>query len=302
VTSGRRAGIVSVVVAIVGLSLGSTLVKWSQTAGPTVAWWRMLASATVWMAILAVRRRRLVTAAELRQAVVPGMAFGLDLMCFFTGVTHTTVANAEFIAALSPLIVVPAGAALFHEHLRPSALSFGLVSLLGLALVLLTGDSDGEATWRGNALIAVATVLWAVYLLTSRRLRQTMSVEATMASVMLVATLTITPIGVAGGQLGDLTGRSWITILALTAITGSAHGLLVFAQRSVPVGTISLLTVGQPALAVLWSVLILGAMLAPIQYVGMVVVLAGLVLMVRASRRTVVSVPPTTGELAGPAG
>ena len=67
-TSGRRLGIIAVVVAVVGLSLASTLVKWSQTSGPAVAWWRMLASTAVWATILAVRRRRLVRTAELRQA------------------------------------------------------------------------------------------------------------------------------------------------------------------------------------------------------------------------------------------
>ena len=67
-------------------------------------------------------------------------------------------------------------------------------------------------------------------------------------------------------------------IVILGLITGTAaHGLMVFAQHSVPVGVISMLQVSQPALAVLWSVVFLGSTVRAIQIVGMALVITGLV-------------------------
>ncbi len=301
--SARSVGMIAVTLAVLCFSLGSTLVKKSQTPGPTVAFWRMVAASSVWTAVLWVRQRRLVTREELRRAVVPGIAFGLNLTAFFTGVTHTTVANAEFIGALTPLLLVPAGAVMFHEHLNPRALAFGIISLGGLALVLFGGSTSGDASWTGNGIVAVAMLLWATYLLTSRRLRQTMSVEVIMASVMPVATVAVLPIALGSGRIAHVTWRSVAFIALLTLLTGTvAQGLMVFAQHAVAVGTISIMQVGQPAIAVVWSVLFLGAHLEAIQLVGMALVVIGLFMVIFVTQRAIGLRLQTEGELAGTAG
>lgn len=65
--------------------------------------------------------------------------------------------------------------------------------------------------------------------------------------------------------------------LGTAAAAGTtAHGLMVYAQKAVPIGVISMLKVSQPALAVVWSVLFLDSTVRGIQVVGMVLVLVGL--------------------------
>ena len=92
-----------------------------------------------------------------------------------------------------------------------------------------------------------------------------------MASVMPIATLTILPIAIATGDLFAVTWHSVPYILGLIVLTGTAaHALIVFAQRTVPVGSISIMQAAQPALAVGWSVLLLGPALVALQIVGMV--------------------------------
>ena len=75
-----------------------------------------------------------------------------------------------------------------------------------------------------------------------------------------------------------MTWHSVPFILTLIVLTGTAaHALIVFAQRSVPVATMSIMQAAQPALAVSWSMLLLGATIVPLQIVGMAVVVASLV-------------------------
>lgn len=283
----RPLGLLAMAGAVLCFSISSTLVKKAGLPGPTLAFWRMVIASGVWWVILWATEHRTITLAELRRAAVPGAAFGLNITAFFTGVSRTAVANAEFIGALTPLLVVPAGALLFKERVNLRALSFGLVSLVGLVLVLFNAPPRGSATWAGNLIVGLAMVLWVVYLLTSRGLRTTMSVQAIMAAAMPIAAIAIFPIVAIRGELDDASGHQWWYIVALAVLTGTvAHGFIVFAQRTVPVGTIGIIQVAQPALAVGWAYLLLDQELRPIQVLGMVLVLAGLLTVVLVSRRT----------------
>lgn len=290
-------------VVVVAFSFGSTIVKKAAIPGPTLAFWRMVALVPVWTAILWWRERRFVTAGELRKALVPGVVFGLNLTCFFTGVTKTTVANAEFIGALTPIVLIPAGVLLFKDRIDRAALLWGVMSLGGLMLVLFNAPSKGNASWAGNGLVVLAMMCWATYILTSRRMRQGMSVASIMTSAMLIATLTILPIVVFTGNITKVTVHSVPYILALTLLTGTvAHGLVVFAQRSVAVGTISLMQVAQPALAAIWSVLFLSQTVRSIQILGMVLVVVGLIAVTAQTQRNSARVLFNEGELASSAG
>jgi drug/metabolite transporter (DMT)-like permease len=95
-----------------------------------------------------------------------------------------------------------------------------------------------------------------------------------------------------------------VYIVVLTLLTGViAHGLIVFAQRNVPIGVMSLLQVGQPALAVVWSAIFLSQSLRGVQVFGMVLVVAGLTAVVVQTQRTTGKLVATeNGELAGSAG
>lgn len=277
-SSTRPLGLIAVGGAVLCFSFGSTLVKKAGIPGPTMAFWRMLMTTGSWAAILWITERRHVRADELRRALVPGVVFGLNIALFFTGVTNTSVANAEFIGALTPLLLVPAGAILFKERLDSRALSFGCLSLAGLAIVLFNAPVRGTSSWEGNLIVGCAVLLWATYLLTSRVLRQNMSVQAIMAAIMPIATITVFPIALVRGELDDVTSRSLPYMLILAVATGTiAHGLVVYAQHTVPVGTIGIMQVAQPALAVGWAYLLLDQSIRPVQLMGMALVIAGLV-------------------------
>jgi drug/metabolite transporter (DMT)-like permease len=104
-----------------------------------------------------------------------------------------------------------------------------------------------------------------------------------MAIMMPVALISATPValGVAGDELWPLSGKAWITVALLSVLTGGlAHGLLFFAHRSVPIGTISVVQVSQPAMSVFWAWVIVGESITAIQVPGMALVMVGLALVV----------------------
>jgi drug/metabolite transporter (DMT)-like permease len=276
--SARTLGALAVVGVVVAFSLSSTLVKRAHTPGVLVAFWRMVLVSIVWNVYLRATGRR-ITLRHVRQALVPGICFGLNLATFFVGATHNSVANAALIGAVSPFFIVPLGARLFGERLVPRALLFALIAFGGLVLVLVSAPAAGDASFRGNAFGVIAMVLWTAYIVATRHFRRDMDVATFMATICPIAALAVLPLAIAEGGMFAMSGTGWTYTLVMSFLTGvAAHGLNVFAQKTIAIGTIGIAQVPQPALAVLWSFLLLGETVRSGQVVGIAIVLGGLLM------------------------
>lgn len=317
----RLVGILCVLGGVLCFSSSSTIVKWADTDGAAIAFWRLFLSALLWWVVLAARKVRsgvpVPPAATWKLMFPVALCFGLNITIFFSAIPRTSIAHAEFITALSPLVLVPAGALLFGERPNGRALMWGAVTIFGLAIVLFAGGDAGGATVTGDLLILVVVAFWAGYLISARRARATVDLVDFMATVMNLAFLVAAPVTllIAGEAIWHMTAKAWFVAALLSVMTGMlAHGLIAAAQRDVDVGTISILQVSQPALAVVWGYLVLGERVSPAQVPGMVLVVVGLAAFTIVSQRRSpaskarrqaeagkVSVDQH-GELAGPAG
>ena len=63
----------------------------------------------------------------LRLSLLGGLAFTADLVLYFTAVQETSIANATFIGALQPLLVLLVASRLFGERPRFAELGWGAV-------------------------------------------------------------------------------------------------------------------------------------------------------------------------------
>jgi inner membrane transporter RhtA len=294
-------GLVAVICAIIGLSLGSTIVKKAGAPGLTVATWRIVFGAAIWVVTIHLRRGRL-TKRAMRVAALPAFFFAADLGLFFVAVTRTSIANAEFIGSLVPVVVVPLAAVLFHERLRPVALVWAGLALVGIAVVLFNAPPNGVSSLSGNLITFVAMSTWAGYLLSARRARASLGTTEFMTSVAVLAALILVPIAAVSGRLWEMPASAWKYVILLAVLTGTiCHGLLAWSQTRVPVSTIAVMQVGSPALATLWAFLILDETISAPQAVGMAIVVGSLSAFIISSRRTVSSVTDN-GELGGPSG
>jgi len=305
--SGKTLGVLAVVALVVAFSLSSTLVKRAESPGVLVAFWRMAMVSVVWNLYLRSTGRR-VTVAHVRQVLIPGVFFGLNLATFFAGATHNSVANAALIGSLSPFLIVPLGARLFGEWHDPRALVFAVLAFGGVTLVLFSAPPNGDASLRGNVFGLIAMLLWTGYVVSTRYFRRDMDVATFMATVSPIAAVAVLPLALANGDVLGLSGTGWAYTLLLTILTGvAAHGLLVFAQKSIQIGTIGIAQVAQPALAVVWSFLLLGERLRDLQVLGIAIVMSGLLSFLLMNRRAErgsraeVSIAPTPAHAAGTA-
>ena len=307
----RSIGFIAVGLAVVSFSMSSAAIKWSESTGSVIAFWRMIGAVVGWWTIVLIARKRtgrpLPSRETWKLVLPPGLFFGLNIAIFFTAITRTSIAHAEFITTLTPLVLLPAGAAFFGERPNWGALKFGLISVVGIALVLTFGPKGGEATLGGDLLMVLVIATWTSYMLTSKRARSRgVDVLDFMACMMPLGLITAGPIAasIAGSGLFSLSGRGWFVVALLTLVTGMlAHGCIIFAQRHLPVATISIIQTGQPALSVFWGFVVLGESVRSPQIVGMVLVVIGLSLFTWASQRPTAATPTsavTPADIAQP--
>ena len=298
-TTGLKSTRVAVLgpLAVLGSStcfaLSFSIIKWPGTSGSVIAWWRLAVSTVFWWIFLAYRKRThgipYPSRATWKVVSPAALFFGLNLAVLFTAVTRTSVVHIDFINALAPIVLAPLGQLFFKERPQWTALRWGVLSFAGIAIVLSFGPKNGVATLQGDLLMLIAFSAYTSYLLVTKRARSLgVTTVDFMAIMMPVGLVTATPVAlaVASDQFIPDNWKTWTSIGVLAVLTGIiGHGFVVFAQKSVPIATISMIQAGQPAQSAFWAWLLLGESIAIGQLPGMALVIIGSTLVVLTGQR-----------------
>ena len=289
VPASARVGLIAMAAAVVSFSLSTPIVKWAGITGVVLAFWRMWMSVATWWIVLLGQRRPIPDRRTWKLVGPAGLFFGVNISLLFTAVTKTSIAHVEFIATMTPLLVVPAGAVFFGERPNWSALRYGVISIVGVAMVLFFGPASGTATLGGDAIMLLVLCSWTAYLLFTKRARKAgVDTVSFMACMMPLGLITAVPMAVvlAGDEILSMSRRGWFVAAVLAILTGMiAHGCIAFAQQHLPIATITVMQTSQPALAVVFAFLILGESVRGLQVVGMVLVIVGIAAFTLVSQR-----------------
>jgi drug/metabolite transporter (DMT)-like permease len=208
------------------------------------------------------------------------MAHPLYQLCFLNGLALTSASHTGIIIATTPVWVALVDRALGHEHLPRRAWGGILLSLTGVATVVLARSrSAGHVSLLGDALVLVGCWLWTGYVILSRQLlrgRSPLWVTgwALFIGAPLVVLLGIPQLAHANWSrvsLGTWGGILYSGLLALaTAYSWWAIGL----QR-LGASRTSVFSNLNPVVALVVAWLWLGERLAALAWLGAAVVLAG---------------------------
>jgi drug/metabolite transporter (DMT)-like permease len=288
-----RADFLLLALAVSGVAFSAPLI--SATAAPVlaIAFWRNC-FATGLLSPIALLRQR----AELRELVVNGrrtllmaLAAGVFLAIHFAmwlpSLRMTSIASSTALCTTTPLWTTVILRLRGHRPPRTvwtgTALAFaGVLMLTGVDFALSPRDLAGDGLALGAGLAA------ACYFLLGSQVRRTVSTTAytfvcyaTTAVVLLAACL------VSGTALSGFSGTVWLQIALLTACAQFlGHSLSNRVVRTLGPSMVStailLETPGAALIAAVW----LGQMPPVAVYPAVAVILAGLVVVVRGSRRS----------------
>lgn len=285
-------------------------VKLASLSGLALPFYRLWAGFLLMLVVALAVRRRLRRGAgwragwraewrDLRRvlwASVPGgVFFGADVMLFFTALKNTSVANATFIGALQPILVMLAAAPLFGERLTRRQLGWTAVALAGVAGVVLGGAGGFGGLRLGDVLAVGALLAWTGYWLASKHVRARLTTVEYMTGLFLVASVLVTPLALVagGGVIAVQRPLDWLWIGLLGLIPGTGHFLFNWAHGYVPATISSLVQAAVPVVATAAAFVILGEPLAGTEILGGVVAVVAIGVVCAASARTA---PPAAGR------
>ena len=288
------AGVAATVTAVCAWGLGNTLIASIDLPGLAIAAYRLIMASLLYVPVLHLTGRRLrrdMFTASWRG----GLAYGADVATFFVAIHLTSVANATTINALQPLVIMGFAAATFGERVRVRQLGAARAALVGVALVAF-GASDGSGSLDGDLVAGVALFLWAWYFVASKRAREQLDTLEYMTTMLLVATVVVTPVALLAGDLGnpvdDLGDGRWWWILGVVALPGSGHFLINWAHAHTRLVTTSLITLAMPVISAASAAVFLDQRVSGVQVLGMAVVLAALAVVILGETTAIAGAPP----------
>jgi DME family drug/metabolite transporter len=254
---------------------------------------RLLVGGTVLLIALPLLGGRLPRAVALwwtPLGLAAGLCTGLYQVCFFAAVQQAGLALGTLVTIGSgPVFAGLLGSLALRE--TPAKSWLAATGLCVFGLVLLTADGIGQT---GNGVIGLLLALgagaaYAVYTVGSKQLIARGDASATvMGSAFGLGGLLLVPV-LLTQPLAWLASPGGIALAAYLGLvtTGLAYVLFGRGLAVLPAGPVTTLVLGEPLVATVLGVTLLGERLAPVGLAGAAVVLAGLGLQgVAASRRS----------------
>lgn len=230
--------------------------------------------------------------------VLAGVFFAGDLFFWHLAIVNTTVANATLLATMSPIFVTVLVFVLDGERPSPIFLVGMVLAIAGAGTII--GDSltfNPERT-LGDFYGICTAVFLAGYLVAVGKLRGGGSRVTAMAVMLwssIVTAAVLLPLALAmEGDIVAATWQGWAVLLALALISHvGGQGLIAYAMAHLPTSFTSVALVLEVVAAATLGWMFLAEALGPWQWLGAAIVIAGVVVARRGSRRPPESPPAT---------
>jgi drug/metabolite transporter (DMT)-like permease len=203
----------------------------------------------------------------------------LNQTFYFTGLHHTTPANASLILAMAPIATILLERFIYKVKLTVKMASGAIISLLGVFSIIGVANGSFGISW-GDLNILVAMLCLSISLLFIRGLAKTMpSFVITIYATVLGSVLMIPAAGVENLVIGTVVSHTPFMWILLICAGIFAQGVAGFWWNGgvvkVGAGTASMFMNIQPFIAIIASHFILGNRIMPTQIIGGILVLLG---------------------------
>ncbi len=266
--------------AVVGISSASILIRISSAPALVIAFYRLAYAALLHMLLALPGRHSFgdFDRGTLLRSAAAGIFLAVHFGLWITSLGFTTVAASTVLVSFHPLITAAGGYLLFRESLSPKALFAMIAGLVGTAILAFGGGMGASTTLTGDLLALGGAGAMAGYLLVGRFVRRT--VGTLPYTVVVYSVASISTALIAGALRVPLTGysmREHAIFLALAILpTLFGHTLLNWALAHVQTSGVSLSVLGEPVAATVMAWLILDETPASHQLLGGAVILVAL--------------------------
>jgi drug/metabolite transporter (DMT)-like permease len=220
---------------------------------------------------------------DLGLLALAGVALAAHFVAWIAAVQHTTVANAAVFFAINPVITATAAHFIFGERLGRRLLGAIGLGVLGIAAIGAADLRFSADQLLGDALAVLCSLLFTLYFLLGKRLRQQLDNRVYVTALYGVAGVVSFGALVALEQpVASYEPGTWLAFLLMALVpTMLGHTSLNLALRYMDAGRISTLTLSEPLLAGLVAMWAWGEKPGPFTLVGYALICASVLVTVR---------------------
>ncbi|MCP4603100.1 MAG: DMT family transporter [Proteobacteria bacterium] len=240
-------------VGLVAASQSGNIIRIGDAHPVVITTWRLLL-ATVLLAPLA--RHKLtslmhLTKGEIGLLVTAGLALAFHFFAWIAAVQLTNVANAAMFFSINPVITATAGYLIFGERFNKRLLLSIALGMAGVAVIAGGDFTFNRGHLLGDGAAVLCSVLFTVYFLLGKRLRQKLPTSAYVTSVYgIAAVFGVFTMLILDLPFVDYTPRTWLCFSLMALVpTMIGHTSLNNALRYIEAGRISTATLSEPVLA-----------------------------------------------------
>lgn len=261
------------------LALGPLWVRMADTGPVSAGFWRLLLAIPVFVVLARMNGQRLTghSRAAVLAILAAGLFFAADLASWHLGIGLTRLGNATLFGNSGSILLVAFGLIALRRMPRGMEWLAFAAAITGSAILLGRSLELGHETLLGDLLCLLAGFLYTFYILLAQRARADLGGW----TVLVFASVAGLPVLLGGALLlaEPIWPTQWGPIVAL-ALTSQVigQGLLVYALRHFSAFIVGLALLTQPAVSVVLGWAVFGELLSPLDFVGMALVCAGLVL------------------------
>jgi drug/metabolite transporter (DMT)-like permease len=274
ITAPRRdgAGVLAIGAAAILWSTGGVVIKLTPLSAASIVAGRALVAALFFLFVLrtSLRRARWDTA----------LVYAGTMMTFIVATKLTTAANAVFLQYSGSAYVLVLGPLVLRERMRPADVVCALVTLGGVAIVLLGGGaaSPGARPIAGNLVAAASGVFFALTLLFMRRDARAGGGLASTALGNVLAAVLAAPFAFLSTSAPTPSFGALAALVYLGAVgVGVSYALFTRGLRTTPAAKAGVLAALEPVLSPVWVALGTGERPSTTALVGGAIVVSAIV-------------------------
>jgi len=280
----------------------SIMIRQAQLLGvpsPAIAAGRLGLAALILSPIAFVRARpelRGLRRSDVLLGICSGVFLALHFSAWIRSLEYTSVASSSALVATNPLWIALASMLLFRQ--RPSAPTWlGVLITIGGSVLIAISDSDGAGgshALLGDGLALLGALAMSGYILIGRELQRRLSTLAYIWLVYSSAAVFLTIVALVAGYAGRVAANpplpaypplGYLLVLGLAGgprLLG--HTAFNWSLRHLSATFVAVAILGEPIGSALLALVIFGQGFRPLQLVGFVILLAGILLAARGER------------------
>ncbi|MFP7168634.1 DMT family transporter [Terribacillus sp. 7520-G] len=269
-------------ISIIAISFAAIFVKWSDAPATILSMNRMYLACLLLAPIVWMKRKEFkkIGRREALAFVLSGACLAAHFALWFSSLKLTTVASSTIILSLQPIVAMIGGFLLYKERASRAVIITIGISIIGVVMVGW-GDLglDDPSALIGDLLSFLCVIAVVGYLLIGQNNVRKVSHWVYSFCVFLSAGVWLNIYNLAAGvPISGYGFDEWKIFLLLAVFPTLAHVIFNMLLNHVNTTTISMSVLGEPVGATLLAVWLLGEKIAPLQIVGGVIALMGVLL------------------------